>query len=144
MSTSATIRRCSTRWRQPACTIWRRCRTPRGSGGSGPQRQWTPAVIKEGAKGPLAAEFAFVRAVAVRDALPGPAVWVVLRRRGGETPELKTYLSNAPAAMPAATLVWVSGMRWPVESAILECKSELGMDHYEVRGWVGWHHHLAL
>jgi SRSO17 transposase len=106
--------------------------------------QWTPAVIKEGAKGPLAAEFAFVRAVAVRDELPGPAVWVVLRRTRGETPELKTYLSNAPAETPHPTLVWVSGMRWPVESAILECKSELGMDHYEVRGWVGWHHHLAL
>ncbi len=106
--------------------------------------QWTPAVIKEGAKGPLAAEFAFVRAVAVRDELPGPAVWVVLRRSRGETPELKTYLSNAPAETPSATLVWVSGMRWPVESAILECKSELGMDHYEVRGWVGWHHHLAM
>src|SRR4051794_6475553 len=105
---------------------------------------WTPAVIKEGAKGPLAAEFAFVRAVAVRDELPGPDVWVVLRRSLGETPELKTYLSNAPAATPPATLVWVSGMRWPVESAILECKSELGMDHYEVRGWVGWHHHLTM
>jgi len=106
--------------------------------------QWTPAVIKEGAKGPLAAEFAFVRAVAVRDALPGPAVWVVLRRRRGEPPELKTYLSNAPAETPHPTLVWVSGMRWPVESAILECKSELGLDQYEVRGWVGWHHHLAM
>jgi SRSO17 transposase len=106
--------------------------------------QWTPAVIKEGAKGPLAAAFAFVRAVAVRDAVPGPDVWVVLRRSLGERPELKTYLSNAPAETPHATLVWVSGMRWPVESAILECKSELGMDHYEVRGWVGWHHHLTM
>src|SRR4051794_761184 len=106
--------------------------------------RWTSALIKEGAKGPLAAEFAFVRAVAVRDELPGPDVWVVLRRSLGETPELKTYLSNAPAATPPATLVWVSGMRWPVESAILECKSELGMDQYEVRGWVGWHHHLVM
>lgn len=106
--------------------------------------QWTSAVIKEGAKGPLVAEFAFVRAVAVRDEVPGPDVWVVLRRTLGETPELKTYLSNAPVETPPATLVWVSGMRWPVESAILESKSELGMDHYEVRGWVGWHHHLTL
>ena len=106
--------------------------------------QWTPAVIKEGAKGPLAAEFAFVRAVAVRAALPGPAVGVVLRRSRGEPPELKTYLSNAPAETPHPTLVWVSGMRWPVESAILECKSELGLDQYEVRGWVGWHHHMTM
>ena len=106
--------------------------------------QWTPWVIKEGAKGPLVAEFAFVRAVAVRDERPGPDVWVVWRRSRGEAPELKAYLSNAPVATPQATLVWASGMRWPIESAILESKSELGMDHSEVRGWVGWHHHLTM
>jgi len=106
--------------------------------------KWVPFVIKEGAKGPMVAEFAFVRAVAVRDELPGPEVWVVLRRSLGEKPELKAYLSNAPAGTLEQTLVRISGMRWPVESAILESKSELGMDHYEVRGWVGWHHHLTM
>ena len=35
-------------------------------------------------------------------------------------------------------------MRWPVESAIKESKGEVGLDHYEVRGWVGWHHHMTL
>jgi len=102
---------------------------------------WT---IKEGAKGPLVAEFAFVRAVAVRDALPGPDVWAVLRRRPGDPRETKVYLSNAPAATTPETLVWLSGMRWPVESAIQESKGELGLDHYEVRGWVGWHHHTTM
>jgi hypothetical protein len=35
-------------------------------------------------------------------------------------------------------------MRWPIESAILEGKDELGMDYDEVRGWRGWHHHLTM
>jgi SRSO17 transposase len=109
-----------------------------------PRRRWQRYTIKEGAKGPLVAEFAFVRAVAVRDGLPGPAVWVVYRRGLGEGAELKVYLSNAPVQTPHRTLVWVSGMRWPVETAIEEGKGEVGMDHYEVRGWRGWHHHLTM
>jgi SRSO17 transposase len=37
-----------------------------------------------------------------------------------------------------------TGQRWPVESAITECKGQVGMDHYEVRGWLGWHHHMTM
>jgi len=105
---------------------------------------WRYYQIQEGAKGPLVAAFACVRVVAVRDGLPGSDQWLLLRRSLGERPQLKTYLSNAPATTPQATLVGKSGMRWPVEASILECKSELGMDHYEVRGWVGWHHHITM
>ena len=109
-----------------------------------PADEWRAWTIKEGAKGPLVAEFAFRRAVAVRDDLPGPEVWVVLRRRPGDPSATKVYLSSAPADAPAETLVWLSGMRWPVESAIQESKGELGLDHYEVRGWRGWHHHTTM
>lgn len=109
-----------------------------------PNGRWLRYEIKEGAKGPMVAEFAFVRAVAVRDGLPGPDVYVVLRRSLGEKRELKAYLSNAPATTPYAPLVRMSGMRWPVETAIEESKGELGMDHYQVRGWRGWHHHMTM
>jgi SRSO17 transposase len=109
-----------------------------------PADAWRAWTIKEGAKGPLVAEFAFLRAVAVRDDLPGPDVWVVLRRRLDDPAETKVYLSSAPAETAEETLVWLSGMRWPVESAIQESKSELGLDHYEGRGWVGWHHHTTM
>lgn len=104
--------------------------------------KWRCYQIKEGAKGPMVAEFAFVQAVAVREGLPGPDVWLVLRRslKG----ELKAYLSNAPPPTSQAELVRLSGMRWPVETAIEESKGELGMDHYEVRGWKGWHHHMTM
>lgn len=109
-----------------------------------PATDWQRDVIKEGAKGPIVAEFAFLRVTAVRDEKPGPAVWLIVRRSVSATPEVKVYLSNAAAASPTSGFVWRSGMRWPVESAIEECKGELGLDHYEVRGWVGWHHHLTL
>lgn len=104
---------------------------------------WQAYLIKEGSKGPIVAEFAFLRGVAVRHELPGPEVWIVLRRALGEDAELKVYLSNAPAHIPLTELVRVTGMRWPIETAIEEGKDALGMDHYEVRSWLGWHHHMT-
>jgi len=104
---------------------------------------WQAYVIKEGSKGPIVAEFAFLDGVAVRDDLPGPEVRIVFRRALGEEAELKVYLTNAPADTPLMELVRVTGMRWPIETAIEEGKDALGMDHYEVRSWLGWHHHMT-
>jgi SRSO17 transposase len=110
-----------------------------------PTAAWQPCLIKEGSKGPLMAEFACQRGVAVRAGLPGPDVWLVLRRGLGECPELKVYLSNAPVSTPVPALVRVAaGMRWPIETALEESKGGLGLDHYEVRSWRGWHHHMTL
>lgn len=54
------------------------------------------------------------------------------------------YLSNVPKLTSKRELVRVSGMRWPVETAIEECKGELGMDHYETRSWRGWRHRMTM
>jgi SRSO17 transposase len=105
-----------------------------------PITAWQPYLIKEGSKGPLVAEFAFCRGVAVRAGLPGPDVWIVFRRALGESPALKVYLSNAPVHMPVAALVRVAGMRWPIETALEERTGGVGMDHDAVRSWWGWHH----
>ena len=112
-----------------------------------PAAAWRRYRILEGSKGPLVADFAVVRAIAVRDRLPATEVWVVVRRAVAgptEAPEFTYYLSNAAADMPLDTLVWLSGMRWPVECCFAECKSELGLDHYEMRFWPGWYHHMTL
>jgi SRSO17 transposase len=103
---------------------------------------WSPHTIKEGSKGPIIADFACLRLVAVRQGLPGPEVWLVLRR----TPdgELKTYLSNAPVETSEQTLIRLSGMRWPIETCFEQSKQYLGMGDYEVRSWRGWHHHMTL
>jgi len=108
-----------------------------------PARAWRRYTIKEGSKGPIEADFAFVRVTRARRGHPGLAGWLSLRRSLSGTPEVKYFLSNAPTSCPPATLVRISGMRWPVETALEEAKSELGMDHYETRTWRGWHHHMT-
>jgi SRSO17 transposase len=109
-----------------------------------PAEAWQPYQIKEGSKGPMVANFAFRRVVSVRDGLPGPDVWLVFRRSLGESPELKAYLSNAPIETIGAAFARVSGMRWPVETALEDGKSHLGMASYMVRSWLGWHHHMTM
>jgi SRSO17 transposase len=108
-----------------------------------PPEAWAHQTIKEGSQGPMVAEFATLRVVAVRDALPGPDIWLVLRRHV-ETGELKTYLCNAPGDTAGATHVRMSGMRWPIETCFEDSKQLLGMGDYEVRSWTGWHHHMTL
>jgi SRSO17 transposase len=105
--------------------------------------QWTRHTIKEGSKGPLVADFSTLRVVCVRDELPGPQVWLIIRR-SVSTGELKTYLSNAPSVLPVDTLVWASGMRWPIESCFEDGKQYVGLGDYEIRSWRGWHHHMTL
>jgi SRSO17 transposase len=109
-----------------------------------PAQAWRRYPIKEGSKGPLVAEFAFVHATSKRGYRPGHPVWVILRRSTAPDAELKVYLSNAPADCARPRLVRLCGLRWPVESALEEGKSELGMDHYETRTWRGWHHQMTL
>jgi len=108
-----------------------------------PSTAWTRHKIKEGSQGPLLAEFAFLRVVAVRDGLPGPEVWLVLRR-ALSTGELKIYVCNAPAHIPRTTLVRISGMRWPIETSFEDGKQLVGLGDYQVRTWTGWHHHMTL
>lgn len=109
-----------------------------------PRSAWSTRTVKAGEKGPIRARFAFVRAVAARDGLPGPDLWVVFRRSLGEPQESKVFLSNAPADMSRAELVRRSGMRWPIETCFEEAKSNLGMAQYQTRSWRGWHHHMTL
>ena len=81
-----------------------------------PSSAWQRFRLLEGHKGPLVADFLALRAVLPLDRLPGPAVWVVIRRKvsgEAEEPEWKFYLSNAPIQTPLATFVRVSGMRLP-------------------------------
>ena len=109
-----------------------------------PASAWSRATIKEGSKGPIVCDFAFLRVVESRDGLPGPDLWLIIRRNVDNPAELKFYFSNAPADVPLLELVRLSGLRWPVETIFEENKGEIGFDHYETRSWLGWHHHLLL
>jgi SRSO17 transposase len=108
-----------------------------------PTSAWSQQTVKEGSKGPLVAEFACLRVVAAHAGLPDPDYWLILRRQPN-TSELKTYLSTAPANTPHRTFVWLSGMRWPLETCFEEGKQEIGLGDYQTRTWTGWHHHMTL
>jgi SRSO17 transposase len=108
-----------------------------------PQEAWQQCTIKEGTKGPIVAEFAALRVVNVRDNLPGHVVWLICRR-DILADEHKFFLSNAPPETPLTTFARVAGLRWPIESCFEEGKQELGLGDYQVRSWIGWHHHMTL
>jgi len=109
-----------------------------------PRAAWLRATIKEGSKGPIVCDFAFLRVVEARNGLPGPELWLVLRRNLDDPAVIKFYFSNAPAQTPPAEFVRLSGLRWPIETVFEESKGAVGFDHYETRSWLGWHHHMTL
>ncbi len=105
---------------------------------------WQTLKIRQGAKGPLAFEFAAGRVWAVRHRKAGPPVWLLVRRSLDPTPEVKYYISNADVSTPLAVLAEVACTRHAVEDYFEDAKSYLGMAQYETRSWVGWHHHMSL
>jgi SRSO17 transposase len=107
-----------------------------------PASSWYQRTVSEGTKGPIRYAFARRRVTLCKEGLPDRTVWLVIKRTLGANPVFAYYISNAPASMPWRTFVWLSGLRWAIEQCFEEGKTELGMDHYEVRKYAGWHHHM--
>jgi SRSO17 transposase len=108
------------------------------------RRAWRTLEVRQGAKGPLAFEFAAVRVWAVRHGAAGPPIWLLVRRSLEPVPEVKYYVSNADAATPLGVLAEVACTRHEIEDYFEEAKSYLGMAQYETRSYVGWHHQMSL
>ena len=66
----------------------------------------------------------------------------MIQRTVGAEPSYAYASSHAPASTPWSLFVWLSGLRWAVEPCVEEGNTELGMDHYAVRKYVGWHPHM--
>ena len=109
-----------------------------------PKTAWVRAAIKDGSKGPIVCDLAVLRVTEARGGLPGPRQWLVIRRSLHDPTDVRYYLSNAPETTAMTVLAAMVGWRWPVELLFETGKGELGMDHYEVRSWAGWHHHMVL
>jgi SRSO17 transposase len=108
------------------------------------KQDWVRAVIKEGSQGPIVCDFAFLRVTESRGGLPAAELWLIMRRNLDDPSEIKYFFSNAPISTPLREFIRISGMRWPIETIFEEAKGEVGMDHYEMRSWLGWHHHMLL
>ena len=107
-----------------------------------PASRWYRRKVSEGTKGPIEYAFARQRVTLCKEGLPDRTVWLVIKRTVGTNPGYSYYISNAPASTPWRIFVWLSGVRWAIEQCFEEGKTELGMAHYEVRKYPGWHHHI--
>jgi len=103
---------------------------------------WYRRKVSEGTKGPIVYEFTRRQVILSAAGLPQKSVWLLIRRTLDDDPKYSFFISNASTSTRLKTLVWLSGLRWAIEQCFEETKTELGMDHYEIRKFTGWHHHM--
>ena len=103
---------------------------------------WYRRKVSEGTKGPIEYEFTKRQIILSKEGFPEKTVWLLIRRTLGKERKYSFFISNAPVSTRLNTLIWLSGLRWSIEQCFEETKTELGMDHYEVRKFPGWHHHM--
>lgn len=106
-----------------------------------PADGWQRLSAGNGAKGPRRYDWAYVPYAGA------PAGWragLLARRSLAKPEEIAYYLTQAPEAATLTDLVRVAGTRWIIEAGFEAAKGEVGLDQYEVRGWLGWHRHITL
>jgi SRSO17 transposase len=111
-------------------------------------RTWKIVRWREGTKGTMASRFAAVRVrPAHRDyklTQPRSEEWLLIEWPKGEAEPRKYWLSTLPAEVDIDDLVRLAMVRWRIERDYQELKDEIGLGHYEGRGWRGFHHHGVL
>jgi SRSO17 transposase len=100
-----------------------------------PRTCWQRVSAGTGSKGPRWYDWAWVCAHQ-----PGHSLLI---RRGSDG-ELAFYRCWSPTPVTLATLVHVAGMRWSIEEQFQAAKSQVGLDHYQVRTWTAWHRFTTL
>jgi SRSO17 transposase len=108
-----------------------------------PQSRWERITVRDGEKGPLVVEAMTVRVRTKQDRRVGPEERLVVIRAVGES-RIDYALSNAGPETPLTEVVRAQRQRHRIEEVFGAGKGEVGLDHYEVRSWVGWHHHMTL
>jgi SRSO17 transposase len=108
-----------------------------------PESRWERIEVRPGEKGPLLVDAMTVRVRAKRDRRVGPEERLVVIRPVGES-RVDYALTNAGPEVPLAEVVRAQRQRHRVEEMFGAGNGEAGLDHYEVRSWVGWHHHMTL
>ena len=113
-----------------------------------PASAWKTVSWREGTRKPLRSRFATVRIrPAHRDywiSQPRPEEWLLIEWPKQDKEPAKYWLSTLPANTKLRDLVRLAKHRWIIERDYEELKQELGLGHYEGRGWRGFHHHATL
>jgi len=109
---------------------------------------WRTVRWREGTRGTMQSRFAAVRVrPAHRDynrSEPRESEWLLIEWPSHESGPIKFWLSTLPEETSREELVALAKIRWRVERDFQELKDEIGLDHYEGRGWRGFHHHGVL
>jgi SRSO17 transposase len=113
-----------------------------------PAGAWRTVTWREGTAGPLASRFAAVRVRPAHDDFrlgePRAEEWFLAEWPEDEEGPTKYWLSTLPETATLEELVATARLRWRVERDFEELKQELGLGHFEGRGWRGFHHHASL
>jgi SRSO17 transposase len=111
-------------------------------------QEWKTVSWREGTKKRLRSRFAALRVrPAHRDERrkkPHAEEWLLIEWPAGESEPTKYWLSTLPSDTTVRELVKIAKHRWIIERDYEELKQELGLGHYEGRGWRGFHHHATL
>jgi SRSO17 transposase len=110
-----------------------------------PSESWQKVTVRPGSKGELQVEALQARVWLWDGSEPRARCWHLVATRELGSPEtIKYFLSNAAAETSLERLVQMQRQRFWIERSFEDAKSESGMADYQVRGWLAWHHHMAL
>jgi len=113
-----------------------------------PAKAWRIIAWREGSAERLTSRFARLRVrVAHRDynlTRSRPEEWLLIEWPNGEAEPTKYWLSTIPEKIAFHRLVDLAKLRWRIERDYQELKQEVGLGHFEGRGWRGFHHHATL
>ena len=113
-----------------------------------PATAWRSVTWREGTRGAMRSRFARLRVrPAHRDESrtePRPEEWLLIEWPRADPEPTKYWLATLPVITSLPALVRLAKLRWRIERDYQELKDELGLDHFEGRGWRGFHHHGAL
>lgn len=107
-----------------------------------PQERWSRIHVRDGTKGPVAVSATRVRVCAKK--MGTKLEWLLIIRTEDPTPEYRYYLGDAGTGVSLEEMVYAVHARFWIEDCFARGKGETGLDHYEVRAWQGWHHHITL
>jgi len=96
----------------------------------------------------LVSRFAMVRVIAAnpvdRERRTPREEWLIIEWPHGHQAPSDYWISNLPADTPPERLARLARLRWVIELDYRQLKGELGLDHYEGRSYLGFHHHCAI
>lgn len=113
-----------------------------------PAYMWKTIKWRQGTKRRLVSRFAAVRVLPahrrehVKDR--PPRQWLLIEWPKGKPEPTQFWFSNLGPSAGLSRLVFFAKLRWRIEQSYQQLKEELGLDHYEGRGYLGWHHHVTM